>query len=87
MQRLWRLLEAPVYGEVPSALGIWGEIYYRLHKLAKRWHAQVRQVEQQHVFFMTERLSQILLTLRIASLAQTRGSERAARAVGRVGIE
>jgi len=52
MQRLWRLLEAPVYGEVPSALGIWGEIYYRLHKLAKRWHAQVRQVEQQHSRFI-----------------------------------
>jgi two-component system, OmpR family, phosphate regulon sensor histidine kinase PhoR len=51
-QRLWRLLEAPVYGEVPSALGIWGEIYYRLHKLAKRWHAQVRQVEQQHSRFI-----------------------------------
>ena len=51
-QRLWRLLDAPVYGEVPSALGIWGEIYYRLHKLAKRWHAQVRQVEQQHSRFI-----------------------------------
>src|SRR3984957_8695686 len=47
-QRLWRLLDEPVYGEVPSAPGAWGEIYYRLHKLAKRWHAQVRQVEQQH---------------------------------------
>lgn len=45
-QRLWRLLDAPVYGEVPSAPGIWGEIYYRLHKLAKQWHGQVRQVEQ-----------------------------------------
>ncbi|CAH2783216.1 MAG: Phosphate regulon sensor protein PhoR (SphS) (EC [uncultured Caballeronia sp.] len=52
MQRLWRLLDAPVYGEVPSALGIWGEIYYHLHKLAKRWHAQVRQVEQQHARFI-----------------------------------
>jgi two-component system phosphate regulon sensor histidine kinase PhoR len=41
-----------VYGEVPSAPGIWGEIYYRLHKLAKRWHAQVRQVEQQHSRFI-----------------------------------
>ncbi|HTU61009.1 MAG TPA: phosphate regulon sensor protein PhoR, partial [Polyangiales bacterium] len=51
-QRLWRLLDAPVYGEVPSAPGIWGEIYYRLHKLAKRWHAQVRQVEQQHSRFI-----------------------------------
>ncbi|MGF6755208.1 phosphate regulon sensor histidine kinase PhoR [Paraburkholderia sp. GAS42] len=51
-QRLWRLLDAPVYGEVPSAPGVWGEIYYRLHKLAKRWHAQVRQVEQQHSRFI-----------------------------------
>jgi two-component system, OmpR family, phosphate regulon sensor histidine kinase PhoR len=51
-QRLWLLLDAPVYGEVPSAPGIWGEIYYRLHKLAKRWHAQVRQVEQQHSRFI-----------------------------------
>jgi two-component system phosphate regulon sensor histidine kinase PhoR len=52
IQRLWRLLDAPVYGEVPSAPGMWGEIYYRLHKLAKRWHAQVRQVEQQHSRFI-----------------------------------
>ncbi len=52
IQRLWRLLDAPAYGEVPSAPGIWGEIYYRLHKLAKRWHAQVRQVEQQHSRFI-----------------------------------
>src|SRR6201996_2876594 len=51
-QRLWRLLDAPVYGEVPSAPGIWGEIYYRLHKLAKRWHSQGRQVEQQHSRFI-----------------------------------
>jgi two-component system phosphate regulon sensor histidine kinase PhoR len=51
-QRLWRLLAAPVYGEVPSAPGSWGEIYYRLHKLAKQWHAQVRQVEQQHSRFI-----------------------------------
>jgi len=49
---LWRLLDAPVYGEVPSAPGVWGEIYYRLHKLAKRWHAQVRQVEHQHSRFI-----------------------------------
>jgi two-component system phosphate regulon sensor histidine kinase PhoR len=52
MQRLWHLLDAPAYGEVPSASGMWGEIYYRLHKLAKRWHAQVRQVEQQHSRFI-----------------------------------
>ena len=25
-QRLWRLLEAPVYGEVPGAPGVWGEL-------------------------------------------------------------
>jgi two-component system phosphate regulon sensor histidine kinase PhoR len=51
-QCLWRLLDAPAYGEVPSAPGVWGEIYYRLHKLARRWHAQVRQVEQQHSRFI-----------------------------------
>lgn len=51
-QQLWRLLDAPVYGEVPGAPGIWGEIYYRLHKLARGWHAQVRQVEQQHSRFI-----------------------------------
>ncbi len=51
-ERLWQLLDAPVYGQVPSAPGVWGEIYYRLHKLAKRWHAQVRQVEQQHSRFI-----------------------------------
>jgi two-component system phosphate regulon sensor histidine kinase PhoR len=51
-ERLWRLLDAPVYGQAPGAPGIWGEIYYRLHKLAKRWHAQVRQVEQQHSRFI-----------------------------------
>jgi len=50
--RLWRLLDAPVYGEVPKGPGIWGEIYYRLHKLAKNWHGQVRQVEHQHSRFI-----------------------------------
>lgn len=43
-QRLARLLKAPVYGEVPRVGGLWGEIYYRLHKLGKQWHAQVRHV-------------------------------------------
>src|ERR1700712_3050755 len=51
-EHLWRLLDAPVYGQAPSASGIWSEIYYRLHELAKRWHAQVRQVEQQHSRFI-----------------------------------
>jgi hypothetical protein len=45
-QRLWRLLDAPVYGEVPGAPGVRGEINYRL--LARRWHTQVRRGEQQH---------------------------------------
>lgn len=51
-QRLARLLKAPVYGEVPRVGGLWGEIYYRLHKLGKQWHAQVRHVEQQHARFI-----------------------------------
>ncbi|MGI4982299.1 MAG: phosphate regulon sensor histidine kinase PhoR [Janthinobacterium lividum] len=51
-QRLWRLLDAPMYGDVPSAAGVWGEIYYRLYRLAKRWHAQVRAVEVQHERFI-----------------------------------
>lgn len=51
-QKLWRLLDEPVYGEVPSAPGGWGEIFFRLHKLARRWHEQVRQVEQQHTRFI-----------------------------------
>ncbi|MCY0388495.1 phosphate regulon sensor histidine kinase PhoR [Robbsia sp. Bb-Pol-6] len=51
-QRLWRVLDAPMYGDVPSAAGIWGEIYYRLYRLAKRWHAQVRDVEVQHERFI-----------------------------------
>ena len=49
-QRLWRLLDAPVYGEVPGAPGVWGKINYRL--LPKRWHAQVRRGEQQHSRFI-----------------------------------
>jgi two-component system phosphate regulon sensor histidine kinase PhoR len=51
-QRLWRLLDAPAYGEIPSALGMWGEVYYRLHRLVKRWRMQVLEVEQQHLRFI-----------------------------------
>ncbi|WP_153100840.1 phosphate regulon sensor histidine kinase PhoR [Paraburkholderia hayleyella] len=51
-QRLWRLLDTPAYGEIPSASGAWGEIYYRLYRLAKRWHGQIRDVEQQHARFI-----------------------------------
>ena len=46
------LLQSPSYGEVPVALGIWGEIYYRLHKLVKAWRDQVLEVEQQHQRFI-----------------------------------
>jgi two-component system phosphate regulon sensor histidine kinase PhoR len=52
VQRLWRLLDAPLHGEVPSAVGVWGEIYYRLYKLARRWHEKVRDVERQHERFI-----------------------------------
>lgn len=51
-QRLWRLLDSPMYSAVPSAPGAWGEIYYRLYRFSKRWHDQVREVEQQHERFI-----------------------------------
>ena len=50
--KLTTLLLSPSYGEVPGALGIWGEIYYRLHKLVKSWRDQVIDVEQQHQRFI-----------------------------------
>ena len=50
--RLTVLLLSPSYGEVPVAMGIWGEIYYRLHKLVKGWRDQVLEVEQQHQRFI-----------------------------------
>ncbi|MDF6931746.1 phosphate regulon sensor protein PhoR, partial [Escherichia coli] len=52
IQRLWRVLDSPAYGEIPSALGLWGEVYYRLHRLMKGWRTQVLQVEQQHSRFI-----------------------------------
>jgi len=52
INRLWKVLDAPAYGEIPSALGLWGEVYYRLHRLVKRWRLQVLQVEQQHLRFI-----------------------------------
>ncbi len=51
-QRLWRLLEKPAYGTVPSAPGVWGEIYYRLFRFSKRWYQQVRDIEAQHTRFI-----------------------------------
>ncbi len=50
--KLSELLLSPSYGEVPGALGIWGEIYYRLHKLVKGWRDQVLEVGQQHQRFI-----------------------------------
>ena len=52
INRLWKVLDAPAYGEIPSALGLWGEVYYRLHRLVKRWRTQVLSVEQQHTRFI-----------------------------------
>ncbi|KAA0179063.1 phosphate regulon sensor histidine kinase PhoR [Cupriavidus cauae] len=52
INRLWKVLDAPAYGEIPSAVGLWGEVYYRLHRLVKRWRMQVLQVEQQHTRFI-----------------------------------
>ncbi|MBY4896239.1 phosphate regulon sensor histidine kinase PhoR [Cupriavidus sp. AU9028] len=52
INRLWKVLDAPAYGDIPSALGLWGEVYYRLHRLVKRWRMQVLQVEQQHTRFI-----------------------------------
>lgn len=50
--RFTEILLAPSYGEVPDAMGIWGEIYYRLHKLVRSWRDQVLEVEQQHSRFI-----------------------------------
>lgn len=50
--RFSKLLLSPNYGEVPVAMGIWGEIYYRLHKLVRSWRDQVLEVEQQHSRFI-----------------------------------
>ena len=50
--KLIRLLLSSNFGEVPNALGIWGEIYYRLHKLARSWRDQVLEIEQQHSRFI-----------------------------------
>ncbi len=52
MYRLSRLLQAPSYGEVPTAMGLWGEIYYRLHKLVKSWRSKLLDIEQQHQRFI-----------------------------------
>jgi two-component system phosphate regulon sensor histidine kinase PhoR len=50
--QLSRLLLSPNFGEIPRALGVWGEIYYRLHKLVRSWRDKVLEVEQQHSRFI-----------------------------------
>ncbi len=50
--RFTKILMSPTYGDVPGALGIWGEIYYRLHKLVRSWRDQVVDVERQHRRFI-----------------------------------
>jgi two-component system phosphate regulon sensor histidine kinase PhoR len=50
--KLSRLLLSPNFGEIPRALGVWGEIYYRLHKLVRSWRDKVLEVEQQHSRFI-----------------------------------
>jgi two-component system phosphate regulon sensor histidine kinase PhoR len=51
-QKFAKLLSSARYGDIPSAMGIWGEIYYRLHKIVKSWRDQVLEVEQQHQRFI-----------------------------------
>lgn len=50
--KLSKILLTPKHGDIPRAMGIWGEIYYRLHKLTRAWRDQVIDVEQQHQRFI-----------------------------------
>jgi len=50
--KLSKILLTPKYDDIPGAMGIWGEIYYRLHKLTRAWRDQVIDVEQQHQRFI-----------------------------------
>jgi two-component system phosphate regulon sensor histidine kinase PhoR len=50
--KLSKLLLSPKHAEIPRAMGIWGEIYYRLHKLTRAWRDQIINVEQQHQRFI-----------------------------------
>ena len=50
--KLSKILLTPKYDDIPRAMGIWGEIYYRLHKLTRAWRDQVIDVEQQHQRFI-----------------------------------
>jgi two-component system phosphate regulon sensor histidine kinase PhoR len=52
LHRLSQLLISPSYGEVPTAMGLWGEVYYRLHKLVKSWRTKLLNIEQQHQRFI-----------------------------------
>lgn len=50
--KLSKILLTPKHGDIPRAMGVWGEIYYRLHKLTRAWRDQVIDVEQQHQRFI-----------------------------------
>jgi two-component system phosphate regulon sensor histidine kinase PhoR len=50
--KLSKILLTPKHDDIPRAMGIWGEIYYRLHKLTRAWRDQVIDVEQQHQRFI-----------------------------------
>jgi two-component system phosphate regulon sensor histidine kinase PhoR len=52
LHRLSQILISPSYGEVPTAMGLWGEVYYRLHKLVKSWRTKLLNIEQQHQRFI-----------------------------------
>ena len=52
LYHLSQLLIDPKYGEIPSGMGLWGEVYYRLNKLVKSWRTQLLDIEQQHHRFI-----------------------------------
>jgi two-component system, OmpR family, phosphate regulon sensor histidine kinase PhoR len=58
VQQLWyvykfsRFLSSANFNQASSTSGIWGEVYYRLHKLVSTLRDQVLDVEQQHSRFI-----------------------------------
>jgi two-component system phosphate regulon sensor histidine kinase PhoR len=58
VQQLWyvykfsRFLSSANFNQASSTSGIWGEVYYRLHKLVSTLRGQVLDVEQQHSRFI-----------------------------------
>ena len=50
--RFSRFLTSMNFDQASSSSGVWGEVYYRLHKLVKAWQDKVMDVEQQHSRFI-----------------------------------